>query len=137
MKQFVTEKPQDPVEVRVYGGADGSFSLYEDDGTSRDYVETSAYTKIKFVWDNDATTLTISNVKGSFAGMLKTRTFEIVLVQKGHGSGLKAETKPNRVITYIGAEMVVKLWCWLFVFVIIHVCMLNSKTSNVVTNNKL
>lgn len=109
MKQFVTEKPQDPVEVRVYGGADGSFSLYEDDGTSRDYVETSAYTKIKFVWDNDATTLTISNVEGSFAGMLKTRTFEIVLVQKGHGAGLKAETKPNRIITYIGAKMVVKL----------------------------
>ena len=35
--QYTTEKPADPIELRIYGGADGQFSLYEDDGESYDY----------------------------------------------------------------------------------------------------
>ena len=34
IKQFTAEKAADPLEVRIYPGADGKFSLYEDDGES-------------------------------------------------------------------------------------------------------
>ena len=30
--QYSAEKPADPLEIRLYPGAPGSFDLYEDDG---------------------------------------------------------------------------------------------------------
>jgi alpha-D-xyloside xylohydrolase len=109
MKQYVSEKPQDPLEIRIYSGSDGLFTLYEDDGTSRDYMDTKAYTNIEFHWNDAESTLTIGDIDGSFDGMLQTRTFEIVLVKRGHGAGLQPETAPDKVVTYIGAKMDVKI----------------------------
>jgi len=35
--QYVGEKPADPITLYVYAGADGQFTLYEDQGTTFDY----------------------------------------------------------------------------------------------------
>jgi alpha-D-xyloside xylohydrolase len=56
--QFAGEKPADPIELRVYRGADGSFTLYEDEGDNYNY-ERGAHATIPFQWDDRKQELTI------------------------------------------------------------------------------
>src|SRR5258708_29225478 len=58
--EYADENPGDPVEVRIYRGADGAFTLYEDEGDSYRY-EQGAYTVIPFHWNEAAKTLTIGD----------------------------------------------------------------------------
>ena len=106
--QYSTEKPADPIELRIYPGADGQFSLYEDENDGYSY-EKGAYATIRFVWNDLHKTLTISDRKGRFPGMLKTRTFNIVLVKDSHGTGVEICLKPDRTAKYSGTKMEVKL----------------------------
>ena len=77
--QYSDEKQPELITLYVYAGADGSFTLYEDEGTNYNY-EKGRYSTIGFAYDNAARTLTISARKGAFSGMLKSRRFNIVLV---------------------------------------------------------
>jgi len=40
--------------------------------------------------------------------MLMERTFNIVLVGPGHGVGIDAEAKPDRVVTYSGKAITIR-----------------------------
>jgi len=104
--QYSTEKPEDPIELRVYEGANGSFTLYEDENDTYDY-EKGAYATIPLVWDDAARTLTIGARAGKFPGMLETRTFRIVFVGEEHGIGIDATVQPDKIVTYTGAQIVV------------------------------
>jgi alpha-D-xyloside xylohydrolase len=106
--QYATEKPADPIELRIYKGDNGSFVLYEDENDNYNY-EKGIYSTIRFDWDDASKTLTISKRQGEFPGMLKQRTFEIVLVSGEHGAGLDIEVKPDKVVKYNGDELKVKL----------------------------
>ena len=75
--QYVGEKAWDNLELRVYPGADGRFVLYEDEGDNYNY-EKGAYSVIQFGWNDKTHTLTIGARKGSYPGMLQTRTFTVV-----------------------------------------------------------
>ena len=75
--QYAAEKPEDPITLNVYAGADGSFSLYDDDGTSLGYQK-GAYSRIPIRWDERNSTLLIGAREGSgYAGMPGTRTIRI------------------------------------------------------------
>ena len=50
-------------EVLVYAGADGSFTLYEDDGTTLAY-EQGEYSRITFQWNDKKGKLKVSHGKG-------------------------------------------------------------------------
>ena len=76
--QWVGEKAWDNLEMRVYPGADGQFTLYEDEGDSYSY-ERGIYTTIPFVWKDKTNTLTIGTRKGIYPGMLQSRKFTLVL----------------------------------------------------------
>ena len=76
--QYVGEKSWDNLELRLYPGADGSFTLYEDEGDSYNY-ERGVYATITFTWNDRARTLTIGQRQGEYPGMLATRQFTIVL----------------------------------------------------------
>ena len=76
----------DPIELRVYPGADGTFTLYEDEGDNYDY-EKGVYATIPLSWNEKSQTLTIGRRKGQFPGMLKQRTFRVVFVRPNHGDG--------------------------------------------------
>ena len=76
--QYIGEKAWDNLELRVYPGADGDFTLYEDEGDGYNY-EKDIYATITFHWNNKTRTLAIGNRKGEYPGMLKTRQFTIVL----------------------------------------------------------
>ena len=105
--EYAVEKPSDPVELRVYRGANGSFTLYEDENDTYAY-EKGAYATIPIQWDEAAKTLTIGQRQGSFPGMLANRTFRVVLVGEGHGVGIGGTAQPDRVAQYTGKLLAVK-----------------------------
>ena len=76
--QYVGEKAWDELELRVYTGADGTFTLYEDEGDNYNY-EKGIYATIPIQWNDKSRTLTIGDRKGTYSGMLLTRRFIIVL----------------------------------------------------------
>lgn len=92
--------PADPLEIRIYRGADAHFELYEDQGDNYNY-EKGAYATIAIHWDDQASRLTIGDRKGTFVGMLEHRTFHIVLVEPGHGVGMEP-CEPNHIVHYDG-----------------------------------
>ena len=76
--QYVGEKAWDHLEIRVYPGADGQFTLYEDEGDNYNY-EKGVYSTVPFVWKEKERTLTIGARQGSYPGMLQARKFTLVL----------------------------------------------------------
>jgi len=106
--QYIGEKPSDPTTLYVYSGADGSFVLYEDQGTTFDY-EKGVFTQIPMRWDDKTGTLTIGKRTGSFDGMLDHRTFQIVLVSAAHPAGFSPTATPSKTAEYTGAEIHLKL----------------------------
>jgi alpha-D-xyloside xylohydrolase len=104
--EYAAEKPADPIELRVYRGADGNFTLYEDENDNYDY-EKCAYATIPIHWDDAGRRLTIGGRKGQFPGMLETRTFRVVFVGEGHGVGLGQTAKPDRIVQYSGVLVLV------------------------------
>jgi len=98
--QYVDEKT-DPIEIRVYTGADGAFTLYEDEGTNYGY-ENGAFSEISFRWDDAAKTLTIGRRNGSFPGMLQNRRFDIAAVRPGYGAGMELSPVYTASVDYSG-----------------------------------
>jgi len=103
--QYATQSA-DPLEIRVYKGASGSFTLYEDEGDTYDY-ETGQYAQIPFTWDDTAQQLTIGARTGSFTGMLGSRTFNVVWVGSGHGAGEGVTSSPDQAVKYTCSQVVV------------------------------
>jgi len=68
-------------------GADGDFTLYEDENDSYRY-EKGAHATIAMHWDDGAKTLTLGAREGGFAGMLRSGDSAVVLVGKEHGVGI-------------------------------------------------
>ena len=66
-REYAAEKAADPIELRVYRGADGDFTLYEDENDNYNY-EKGAYATIPLPWDDAAQTLTIGDRTGHFPG---------------------------------------------------------------------
>jgi alpha-D-xyloside xylohydrolase len=106
--QYSTQKPADPIELRIYPGANGSFTLYEDENDNYNY-EKGVYSTIAFYWDDAKRQLTIEDRKGEFPGMLKTRSFHVVIVRAGHGTGVEVTANPEKVVMYSGRRQAVVL----------------------------
>ena len=103
-EEWSTQKPADPIELRIYRGADGDFTLYEDENDSYDY-EKGAYATIPIHWDDGKQALTIGDRKGQFPGMLKSRGFRIVFVGQNHGVGINPEDRPDKTVQYSGKQI--------------------------------
>jgi alpha-D-xyloside xylohydrolase len=102
--QYATQSA-DPLEIRIYKGQDGSFTLYEDAGDTYDY-ETGQYSQISFAWSESTQQLTIGARVGSYTGMLMNRTFKIVWVGPNHGNGIDV-TSADQTVKYDGSAVVV------------------------------
>lgn len=75
--QYASQKPWDNLEIRVYPGADATFTLYEDEGDGYNY-EKGEYSTIQFTLKGRK--LTIGQRQGGFKGMLAGRKFHVVCV---------------------------------------------------------
>ena len=95
--QYVGEKAWDNLEIRVYPGADGTFTLYEDEGDNYNY-ERGVCSTIIFTWNDKARKLIIGARKGQFPGMLQSRRFTVVLPD-----GRQQE------VSYNGTECIISL----------------------------
>ena len=102
--QYSNEKPADPIELRVYRGADGHFTFYEDEGDTYDY-EKGQLATIPISWNEHTHTLEIGARSGSFPGMLKEHTFNIVWVSKDHGAGVDLTNHYDSVVHYSGKAL--------------------------------
>jgi len=97
--QYSTEKSWDDIEICIYPGADGIFTLYEDEGDGYNY-EKGQFTEILFKWNDAAQTLTIGERQGKYKGMLQKRTFRISIAGK--------KSAAAKVVEYTGDEIEVK-----------------------------
>lgn len=104
--QYSTEKNWDNLEIRIYPGADGTFTLYEDENDNYNY-EKGVYSTIRFQWNDKTRNLTIEDRQGEFPGMLKNRKFNVVLVNQKSGTG-DAPMKGGKSVNYTGKKTTVK-----------------------------
>ncbi len=95
-RQHVYDKADSVQEIRIYPGADASFTLYEDEGNNYNY-EHGAYCNIKFRWDNGTHTLTIEDRQGEYPGMKQNRSFHII------------SPDTDKTIIYSGKKISIKL----------------------------
>ena len=105
--EWCDQKPADKLRLYVYAGRDADFVLYEDDGESYDY-EKGAFSTIPIHWSDSGRTLTIGDCSGVFEGMLKERTFTVVLVDRSHPQEFCPDA-PGQEVQYSGASVSVKL----------------------------
>ena len=110
--QFTGEKPADPITLLVYAGADGAFTLYEDDGASYQY-ERGQLARIPLRWKQATRTLTIGAREGSFPGMLGRRRFQVIVVARTRAVPFPlqpvADASVDRIVTYDGTAQSVSL----------------------------
>jgi len=104
--QYATEKVADPIEIRIYPGANAEFILYEDENDTYNY-EHGKYSTIVMTWDDASKTLTLKERNGEFPGMLANRTFNLVWVKEKSGTGVEP-SKPAQVVSYSGKEIKIK-----------------------------
>ncbi|HEU5399767.1 MAG TPA: glycoside hydrolase family 31 protein [Terriglobales bacterium] len=104
--EYVAQRPADPIELRIFAGANGEFNLYEDEGDTYNY-EKGAYAVIPMHWDDASHTLTIGARKGNFPGVLQHRTFHIVFVGENHGVGVDETPKPDKSVEYSGSQITI------------------------------
>ena len=104
--QYVDEKPDAPLTVNVYTGADGSFSLYEDDGVSNAYVK-GGFTRIPLAYNDKTGELTIGARSGSYDGMVANRVFRVRFITPGTSSSASFDDY-DKEIAYNGTAVVVK-----------------------------
>jgi len=100
--QHTGEKPGAPLELRIYPGADGAFTLYEDSGDGFGY-ETGERATIDLQWNDASRTLRIGTRDGRYPGMTEQREIHLVVVRAGHGVG--ASETPGITATYAGAAI--------------------------------
>ena len=79
--QHTDEKPQAPITLYVYRGADGSFDLYEDDGltTAMRKASSRAFDSLR----RRSRHVEHSRPRGRFPGMVATRTFNVRWIAPG------------------------------------------------------
>lgn len=102
VRQYTAQPVTEPTTIRIYPGADGTFTLYDDDGKSPAYRDGSdpSTTWIRFDWDDKARRLTLepdARMKNWPGG---TSDFTVELA----GSGAKSQ-----VVHFNGTKTVIKL----------------------------
>jgi alpha-D-xyloside xylohydrolase len=107
--QSTTEQNTGSVTLNVYTGANGSFSLYEDDGVSRQYLH-GQYSRIPLKWNESTRTLTIGAREGNdYSGMAGRRTINIRWMRPGIARPLDFDAKPDATVTYVGRRLTVRM----------------------------
>ncbi|MBQ5540683.1 MAG: DUF5110 domain-containing protein, partial [Bacteroidales bacterium] len=96
--QYADEKANGDLEIRVYEGSDGDFTLYEDEGDNLNY-QNGKFSVIKFSYSEAQKVLKISKREGGFSGMPSERIFKIT-TQNG---------KTVKTVKYSGEEVEVEM----------------------------
>jgi len=104
---FASYKQNAAYEIRIYPGADATFTIYEDDNETYNY-EKGQYATTELKWNDAARTLTVGPRKGSFPGMVLSRTLNVVLAVPGRNAGPAYTPSKVKTLVYEGRSVVVK-----------------------------
>jgi alpha-D-xyloside xylohydrolase len=107
VQQYVDQHPDAPVTLKVYTGANGEFSLYEDDGVSNGYTR-GEYSRIPLRYDDKTGVVTIGQREGQYKGMVEKRKFRVHFIKPGISTSATMDTA-DKEVTYEGKEITVKL----------------------------
>jgi alpha-D-xyloside xylohydrolase len=104
--QYVDQRPDAPIRLNVYVGADGKFSLYEDDGVTNGYTR-GEFSRIDMRYDERSGTLSIGARSGKYKGMVAKRQFQVHFIQVGMPSTATPDAD-GKVLSYDGKAITVK-----------------------------
>jgi alpha-glucosidase (family GH31 glycosyl hydrolase) len=83
VRQYTAQPVSEPTTLRVYRGANGQYTLYDDDGISQEYLKNRG-TWTRMTWNDSARQLTIE--PGAPAGatnIAAERRFRVMLMPEG------------------------------------------------------
>ena len=107
--EWSDQKKAELIDLYIYAGKDGQFTIYEDEGTNYNY-EKGKYATFDIKYNDAQKTVTIGTRKGSFDGMLQSRRFNVILVNAKNGQGVNLAKSPKgKMVKYAGKQVVVKL----------------------------
>ena len=106
--EWSDEKPAELINLYIYAGQNGTFQLYEDEGTNYNY-EKGKYATIDITYDDDTKTVSFSARKGQFPGMLKNRRFNVVLITKDAPKPLNLDNPEGVMVNYNGKAVTCNL----------------------------
>jgi alpha-D-xyloside xylohydrolase len=106
--QWTGEDPQGAITLHIFAGADGVFTLYEDDGESMGY-QRGEFAVVRFAWDDAKRLLTIGDRDGTFPGMAAERSILIVLHEGGNPAGPVFEQAAPLGVGYSGSKLEIAL----------------------------
>ena len=107
--EWCDQKKAELIDLYVYAGKDGEFTIYEDEGTNYNY-EKGKFATIDIKYNDAQKTLTFGARKGSFDGMLLKRRFNVVLVGTTREQGVSLSKAPKgKMVKYAGKSVTVKL----------------------------
>jgi len=104
--QYVDEKPDAPITLNVYVGADGKFSLYEDDGVSNGYLR-GEFTRIPLSYNDKTGVVTIGDRVGQYKGMVAKREFRVRFIKPGVSTTDNFDVA-DKTVSYEGKSITVK-----------------------------
>ncbi|MCE4554298.1 TIM-barrel domain-containing protein [Roseateles cellulosilyticus] len=96
--EYTGQQPDAPWEIRIYPGADSSFTLYEDDGETYRY-ERGERATTTLHWNDAHRTLKFGARQGRYPGMVSRRTLEVRLMAP------PGQHEPTRTVTYRGQAL--------------------------------
>lgn len=105
--EWVDQKKADPIVLHVFTGANGTYSLYEDDGVTTGN-ETGESSRIPFEWNERTGTLTIGKRQGSYPGMLAERRFIVQFHNQKTPVAPDFEGRGGKIVSYAGEALTIK-----------------------------
>jgi alpha-D-xyloside xylohydrolase len=105
--QYASEKT-DPLTIRIYPGADATFTFYDDERDNYNY-EDGAYSTIEMKWNDASQTFTIEARNGEYNGMPESRRILLIKVHGGKGTGLPYTDQADKEINYTGEKLEIEL----------------------------
>jgi alpha-D-xyloside xylohydrolase len=107
VQQYVDEKPDAPLTIEVYTGADGTFSLYEDNGRSYGY-ERGESSRIPLAWNEKTGELRIGAREGRYPGMVVKRDVRVRFIDGPRADAGTLEPAADVTVRYDGKAQVVR-----------------------------
>ena len=101
MVENTGQRPDAPWEIRVYPGADGSFTLYEDDGETYRY-ERGERATTALLWDDARRTLRIAARQGRYPGMVTRRELRVRLM------AAPGQAEQSQTVSYQGRALTLR-----------------------------
>ncbi|MES2441874.1 MAG: TIM-barrel domain-containing protein [Pseudomonadota bacterium] len=105
--QWTGEQPDGPLVLHVFTGANGSFSLYQDDGLSPGYKD-GKFARVPIRWDEATATLTIGAREGSYPDMPGKRAISVRFHTPGKAEAVDFSENAAASYVYEGKEIVVR-----------------------------